>query len=77
MKKKHTPCGGSGKPPVARYEQVGICSDCGVRTFLDGDGSEEAPYVIHSHLGSRTDVMDFTGVRDTQREVNRRVRQPV
>lgn len=71
--KKYTPCGGSGKSPVERDKQVGICSDCGVRTFLNGDGSEEAPYVIQSHISSRTDVMDFTKVR----EANRRVRQLV
>jgi hypothetical protein len=56
---RYRPCGGSGQPPVARLHQVGICSECGVRTFLEGDGGTDAPFVIQQHLGSRTDVMDL------------------
>lgn len=71
-RKRYTPCNGSGKAPVARLEQVGICPTCGVRTFLEK--TDTATPVIQRHLGSRTDIMDFTRVRDMKREVNRRAK---
>ena len=71
---RYRPCGGSGKRPVAQVHQVGICPDCGVRTFLDGSGDVGSPFVIQQHLGSRTDVMEFSRVRNMQREANRRIR---
>lgn len=71
---RYRPCGGSGKRPVARIHQVGICPDCGVRTFLEQSGEAHSSFVIQQHLGSRTDVMDFSRVRDMRRESNRRIR---
>lgn len=50
--KRYEPCSGSGEPPVVRYLQVGICSGCGVRTFLDGDR-------IQRHKATRSDIQEF------------------
>lgn len=53
------PCSGSGQPPIERCFQVGICRDCGVRTFLNGG-------LIQTHKATGSDIREFAAMSKLQ-----------